>query len=401
MITIPDWDWIKENSGADLDRLRLKFGKDSDKQFAIEQIDCRRRAAAKLPQTLRNDRFLFPSKLAAEQSTSDVLAQYHSDLVGQVDSALDMTCGLGIDSFHIARKVNKIISIELDPIKAECAAYNADVLGLENMWVACGNSVDYIKICEPDSFDTIFIDPARRGDGGKRLYAISDCEPDVEQLLPQMLTVAKRIIMKASPMIDISDTLRRLCNVSRIIACGLPRECKELIIIAERGFDGEPTITSATVDKDGRWQEFQFAPGEESAAEYRYGNPEIGGYLYEPYSSTQKSAPYKLLCQRFDAAVISANTHLYASATPLPSFPGIEYEVLDCMDYNKASIKEIREKYPKADVTVRNFPLTAQQLTAKLKIKPSSGALRLFAFTDRERKLKIVIFKNRAITADF
>ncbi|MDE5805090.1 MAG: hypothetical protein K2H58_02330 [Paramuribaculum sp.] len=173
-----DWLWIDANLNEDVSRLRLKHGSDRKRMFEIVQIDCRQRYRRKLAETLRRyPRFVFDSTLAGEQSTSDLLARFHASLVRSGDKVLDMTGGLGIDALHLAEAGAEVVMAELDEHRASCARHNVRLLESGNLSAVCGDSVELLKGCADDSFDVIYIDPARRGEHGERLLRPESMPP--------------------------------------------------------------------------------------------------------------------------------------------------------------------------------------------------------------------------------
>lgn len=380
------WLWIAENHNADVDRLRLSAHGDEDKMFAITQIDCRRRTRRKLGATLAHvPRFIFPSTLAAQQSTSDALAAFHASLVGNGDRVIDMTGGLGIDALHIAQNASSVAYYELNPLTAECAAYNFRMINADNIAVHCADSVASIRQMAKDEADVIFIDPARRGDDGRRLFALSDCMPDVTKILDSMLYAAPEVIIKASPMLDVSAVLRELHSVRRVVALGTVSECKELLIICERGFKGEPMRECHTLDPDSgvTVSKIEYYKSEDDKAQLSFASPVSGNIIYEPYPSTSKIGIRALLCKLTGARRLAPDTDFYCSEFLLDSFPGLALEIVEGRVMSKKAIKEVAAKYPAIDVTVKNFTMTASELTRKLHCRPN-GRLRLIACSDSE-----------------
>ncbi len=379
------WLWIAENKNADADKLRLSAYGDDDKLFAITQIDCRNRTRRKLAETLSlAPEFIFPSTLAAQQSTSDVLASFHASLIGAGDRVIDMTGGLGIDAAHVSRKAAHVDYYEMNPLTAECAAHNFQLLGADNnIAVHCADSVEALHQLPGDSADVIFIDPARRGTDGRRLFALRDCVPDVTEILNLMLGRAAKVIIKASPMLDVSAVLRELHSVTRIMALGTAGECKELLIVCERGAEGEPIRECHTLDSDSGEEisGFAYRKTDEDSAEPSYVTPHAGDIIYEPYPATSKIGVRNLLCRFPGVSRLAADTDFYCSGAVADSFPGAEYEIIDDRILSKKTMKELAAKYPAIDVTVKNFPMTAAELTKRLRCHPS-GRLRLMACTD-------------------
>ncbi len=368
--------WIESNMKSDLMRLRLKYHGDSEMEFAIMQIDCRRKTAKKLSDTLKCNDFIFPTYLSAEQCTSDILANYHSSLISTGENILDMTCGLGIDAFHLARKAASVIAVDLDGSVSEAAIHNAKVLNLANITVENCDSSDFIRDT-PLSFDTIFIDPARRGGHGQKLVALADCSPNVAELLHTMQQKSKRIIIKASPMLDITMALNELGRATAIHVIGTPTECKELMIVIDKAASSDPEIKSVTLTNADMW-EFSFHTSRESSVELTdYALPQPGDILYEPFPSIMKSGAMKLIVTKFDVSKLHRHTHLYTANYMVENFPGHKFRVLEVMPFNKKTIKDIQSRGMVTNVSTRNFRLSAPELVRKLKIR-EGGETQLF-----------------------
>ena len=386
-----DWRWIEENAESDPDRLRLSAYGDPKRLFEITQTDCRRRCRKKLSDTLkRYPGFLFPSTLSAQQSTSDIFADFHASLIEDGIKVLDMTGGLGIDGLHLSRKASDVTICELNPETAECAERNFRYIGANNVSVLNCDSVDFIRKQADSAYDCIFIDPARRGDHGKRLFALGQCQPDVTSIIDEMLRVAPRIIIKASPMLDIKHTISELHNVERIIVLGNRTECKELIIECRRIASYAPMLESVTIDKGNIWK----IPVVCDSADYS-GKPAVKPchYIYDPFPS------YAKICSISGSEVlhgvykIAPSTNLYISRDIKAEFPGTPHEILTVDEMNKRSLKEIAISYPKIDVTAKNFPMTSAELVKKLKTG-SSSVFRLFAFNDEYGKKLLAVCRR-------
>lgn len=390
------WDWIGLNIKVSPDRLRLSNHGNDEKMFAIIQIDCRQRTAKKLSETLAVfPKFIFDSTIAAQQSTSDSLAKFHSSLIKTNASVLDMTGGLGIDALHCSRVASKVVMVEKDDFRAECAASNFQGMGVENIEVKCGDSVDFLNEMPDNKYNYIFIDPARRGANGERLYALSQCKPDVTMILGEMLRVAPNVIIKASPMLDVCQVLRELHSVSQIIALGTKAECKELIIICMRELIKPVEYSAVTIMPSGDVVEFNFhdeTPGISDIV-IMVDRPVVGDIIYEPYPSIVKMKPFGEICNRYNVSKPALDTHLFFKKTIDKSFPGVPHKILEVTEFSKRSIKDISERYTEIDVTVKNFPMTSNELAARLKANPS-GDIRLFAFRMANGTKLIVIARR-------
>lgn len=378
----------------DTSRLRLKYG--AGRAQEILQIEMRRKHGAKFARTLsENSRFVFPSSLAAEQATSDVIADFHATLIDDGWVVADLTSGLGIDAMAFARKAKAVVAIERNVDVAEALRGNSQQLG--NIEVITGDCRDIIGkwIAEGRRFDAVFVDPARRGVDGRRLFALSDCEPDVVAMMPDLGKITSRLIVKASPMLDITHTVRELHPCARqIIIVGTTTECKELLAVCDIGDTlgvSEPVIRAVTIGPE-LYSEFSFTRSEEAGASATYGVPGNGDCILEPYPAVMKSAPYDLLAQRFGVKKLGSNTHLWFAPAPVEGFPGAPFRVVDVTPYMSKNIKRYASRFPRVSVTARNFDINASTLKAKLNV--SDGPMRLFAVNAFDgRKLLITCEK--------
>lgn len=383
--------WIEAHSKDDTSRLRFRYSDDPVARFCILQIETRRHAAKKLPHTLQCSSFQFPTALSAEQCTSDGLAEFHASLVSVDERILDMTAGLGIDAFHIARRKAQVTAIDIDPDVAEALAHNAKALGLR-IETICTDSVSYLH----DSnrcFDTVFIDPARRGDGGKRLFALSDCAPDIVSLMPLLRKRCGRLIVKASPMIDIEQTLRTIPEATRLYVTGTRHECKELVIICDfrtPASDSQTQITPLTILADGTTHSFTFTQQQERSCTVATNDPLPGQILYEPYPAAMKSGAYRFLSANYGCYKLHPNTHLYISDRIIPDFPGTPYTIESLVPFSSKDVKQIKKHLTSGSVAVRNFVMTAEELKRKLKLKEDSQR-RIIGTTTLSGKILIAV----------
>lgn len=386
------WKFVDDNINEDVMKLRLKYHNPTlslpfDVDAAITQIECRRKFGKKLPETLaRNPRFVFPDLLSGEQSTSDLLARYHASLVADGEHVIDLTAGLGIDCLHFAEKTAHLTAIEINPLKAEALKLNSE----GKIHVACADCREYLDTYDGPAYDTAFIDPARRATDGSRVYALEQCEPDVTAMLPGIFRISRKLIVKMSPMLDITRTAEELQSVRRMIALGTRAECKELIAVCDRADDAsQPMIIEAvTLMSDGGHAAFTFSRNEALLSVPTYAEPKVGGYLYEPYPAVMKAGPFRLLSERFGVDKLSSNTHLYTSELPVSGFPGEVSVIKDVLPYSSAVIKRLRKRYPKINVAARNFDIQAEAVKKKLGVK-DGGDLKITA-TRTDRPILIV-----------
>ena len=370
--------WIEDNRDCDTTKLRLSCRKKDDAaffEFAIMQIECRKKASKKLHNTLQSPYFIFPTTLSAEQCTSDELAEFHATLINEGETILDMTAGLGIDAFHLAQKSKHVTAIDLNEDVAQALSINATALNITNFTAINADSVDYLSN-SAEHFDTIFIDPARRGDGGKRLFALADCQPNVVELLDLIKQHCDKLIVKASPMLDATQVLRELPYCSDLYAIGTRQECKELVAVIDfKKPKDSPTLHCITGGN-----EFSYTQTIESNSIAKYGNISEEMFLYEPHPAVMKMQPIKTLSERFNTIKLHQNTHIYVSAKIITDFPGDCYKINKIYPFSSRIIKDVAKDYPRANIAVRNFIMSADELRKRLKIK-DDNKYRLYGVT--------------------
>ncbi len=392
------YDWVDAHSADDTSKLRFKYaGKTGDIDYtdAILQIDCRRKYAEKLSSTLtRAKHFYFPDTLSGEQSTSDLLAVFHASLVTDATVIADLTAGLGIDCMHLAPKAKEIIAVERQEKLAEALRHNAAAIGIANIKVICDDCREFIRISADGCFSHVFIDPARRDDSGHRVFALSQCTPDVIAMLPDLKRVAATIIVKMSPMLDISAVASDLPGISKIISLGTTTECKELIAVINTDAGLFPIIDAVTIRNDGSENHFVFTRKDEAEAPSPvYGLPSAGEYIYDPWPSLMKAGAPKLICNRYALKKPAPNTMVFYSGEKHDDFPGTVYGIADVIAYESKNIKRLKKTYPVISVATRNFDISADALRAKLGVK-EGGGLRLLGISDDHHRKYMLILKR-------
>lgn len=368
-------EFINTYRNVSADTLRLKF---YDKGYpwleeAITQIECLAKGGKKFN---LNGNSVLPenlvSSLSIEQATSAEIADFHGSLINKGDVVLDMTMGLGMDSRAMALAgASKVIGCEINETLADASEKN--YTDIKNLEIFNCNSTELLEKVEPDSFNLIFVDPARRDCQGGRVYNLRDCQPDIIELLPMMLSRAPRILAKISPMLDVSRTLSDLPGTHILYVVDDENECKELLADIRRDEQNQPLIIVKSKNKL-----FAFTKDNESHSELQLAYPETGDILYEPSPGMMKAAPFKLL-SNLTTGALNSNTHLYL-VSKKTDLPGKFIQISDIFPLSSKGTKEIAKKYPKLNLAVRNFPSTVKDLVKKLKIK-EGGEHRAFAVT--------------------
>lgn len=334
---------------------------------AALQIDCRKKYASKFAPLLNIPGFLFPDSISAEQATDCAVARYHAGLAGMSGNVLDMTAGLGIDSLTIAQASNSVTAVEINPDKAAVLRNNAKQLGLNDFRVINGDSVDFLL--NGDTFyDIIFIDPARRDSKGARTYSFADCVPDINILYPVLLKRARRVMIKASPMLDVSyllDTFPHICDLHIVALNG---ECKEVLICSEAGFNGSCRLHAVNLSRNGDTRSFSLLAnelGNEGAPIAEAEDTCAGCYLYIPDAAVMKLPCSHSICRKFDGMKkLSTNTSVYTSRLLFKEFPGRTFIIESIAD--KKNLKLIKKS--RRSVISRSYPESAEAITARHKL---------------------------------
>lgn len=393
------FNWIEAHNADNPSKLRLKYHNalgNIDYGFAILQIECRRKFQTKFADILAAaPKFVFPSMLAAEQATGCLLAKFHSSLVPEGGAVADLTAGLGIDAFAIADRAANVTAVELDSERAEALRHNINALNAQNVEIVEGDCIDFIRKCiaEQKHFDTVFIDPARRDDAGGRVFALSDCRPDVVELMPMISKIADTLIIKASPMLDLAHTESLLpVRPSAMIAVGTPAECKELLVIVNFTTPPtEPMLEAMTLSRNSA-SNFTFTRTEEENSPVPPAEPapEPGHFLYEGSPSLMKTGAFKCIAKAFGLSIFHANTKLFHSPDLVDGFPGNRYRIVEVLPYASKVIKRFRSRYPMINVAVRNFGIGADALRAKLNVN-DGGDLKVFGITDNKGERLLIV----------
>ena len=355
--------------------------------YAMNQISGWQKAKEKIPSWSEIDDLVYPPHLSMEQCSSERTAAYKASLV-RGDSFTDLTGGFGVDFAFIARNFRQATMVERNAELCGIAMHNLPLLGLPHAKVVNGDGIEHLRQMEP--VDVLFIDPARRDQQGRKTVSIADCEPNLLEALDTLRTHTKKILIKYSPMLDITLAVKELKNVESVHIVSLDNECKELLFLLSEEATENPPFHCVNLTKKGDTR-YTFTPEEERNATIRQAG-EIGAYLYEPYSSLLKAGAYKSLCQRFSVDKLAVSSHLYTSDEPINDFPGRTFRIIDTFTLNKKDVKEHLGGITKANIAVRNFPLSANELRNKLKLK-EGGEQYLFATTHMERRVLILCEK--------
>ena len=402
-------EFVSKHLSDDTARLILDKGKwpDIDMEMAVNCIESRRKLKGKVQEWYENANLIFPFKLSAEQCSSSATGHYKAAFAERIAekenwSIADLTGGLGVDSWFFSQKAGAVLYNEMLPALCEAARHNFGALGSDNIILknakAESNSIN--SIFEGFQPDVVYMDPARRGEGGKKVFLIEDCTPDVLTLKDQIFRLCRHILIKLSPMADMTmvcGKLGRGCREIHIVSSD--GECKELLIWMDREWNDGYSITAVELPSCYPEQpsaEFTFFPEEEKGFNSEVAS-DTGDFLFEPGKSLTKSGAFNMVSKEFRIAKLGKSTHYYTYSDPAKTESLKRYckvfRILDCLPLDKRSIKETGRSYPKAEVTARNIPMTSDALRKKIGCS-SGGEVHIFGLRSDVKGSVLLIGKR-------
>lgn len=398
MLTQAEKEYVQANLHSDVAQLALKLGRLThlNANRILKQIAGFQAIEHKIPSWYGCPDLIFPQSLSLEQCSSQATAAYKHKIVStlpSIRSFADLTGGFGVDCSFLAGGKERVLYVERQAELCELAQMNFMALNLPQIEVKQGDGVEVLSTCEP--FDLIFLDPARRDSKGGKVVALSDCEPDLTQLKPMLFEKARYVLVKLSPMLDITLALKTLVETVEVHVVSVDGECKELLFLlqSEKKQQGlEPVIYCVNLRTNGEDQSFLFSKSEELDAVCSYA-PSPEKYLYEPNASLLKAGAFSILTQSFPVRKLHPNSHLYTSEALVQDFPGRLFAVDSFFPFQTKSLKTRLDGVVKANITVRNFPNTVAEIRKKTKIR-EGGDLYLFATTLLDEQKVLIACKK-------
>ena len=425
--------FIRQHQDDDVRQLAFLGSKypEVDMPFALDQIRGRKMARVKLPRWASLEGIIYPPHISMEQCSSESTALYKAELAARllglpVSSSfseeigfVDLTGGFGVDFSYIAARLGvKSMYVERQAHLCEAAKENFERLGLKNAIVKNGDGIEVLhsflsKKDDAASADDslgiiydqplsllknklglkiIFIDPARRDDAGNKVVSLKDCTPDVTVLQEEMLSKADYVIIKLSPMLDWHRAISELSHVREVHIISVNNECKELLLVlsARNMGDMEASSADGEVKHAGNLRIYCVNDAqsfvcdeldmESSPVKIAPSTLEEMQYLYEPNASLMKAGCFGVLSERYDARMLSKNSHLFVSQAPIEAFPGRSFRIIAISSFNKKELKRHLSGITKANIATRNFPLSVAELRKRLKLK-DGGETYIFATT--------------------
>lgn len=382
-------EFIKEHENDDIHSLALQAKKypDIDIQMAVQQIAGRKVMREKVPNWYKNESIIYPKHISLEQCSSEQTAAYKASLV-KGDSMVDLTGGFGIDFSFISAKFNKAVYVEKQEELCGIARLNFGSLGLNNVSIIHSDAIEYLE--KMFSLSLIYIDPSRRDTSGRKTVLIEDCTPDILEIEDLLEELSEKVMIKLSPMLDISLAVKSMRNVSEVHIVSVNNECKELLFIKEK--ECESTMFHTVNILKDRIDYLAFTREQEENSLVNY-TPVVGKYLYEPNPSIIKAGAYKYFAVTNNLKKLHPSSHLYTSDVFHPEIQGRRFEVMQICSLSKKDIKQYLYDIKQANITTRNFPLSTQEIRQKTKLK-DGGDIYIFATTLANDQKVLIICKK-------
>lgn len=378
-------EFVQAHEKDDVNALRLKYSGEKSKDFdfnidfALLQIEARKKSRHKIPEFLSHPDFVFPTLLSSEQASNETVAKFHANLIKRDTSLLDLTAGLGIDAMTFAKQGINVTACEIDTIKCENLRHNAMVMRVADKLVVINkDSIEYIKQSDKN-FDVVYADPARRNTSGSKVHALSDCQPDILASIDDILAISPRILIKSSPLLDLTLIRNTVKELQHIYVVCFKGECKEVLIDIRKdsSFDG---VIVVDLDWEGELSRF-YTPFNDSsslsksplcdhklASDYRY--------IYEPNAGVMKTGAWASLVAKFPAlSKADVNTNIFLSDAFYSGFPGRVMEII--AEPDKRALKSLKGE--KINIVSRNHPLSVDQISKKFSLTAGSNNF-LYAF---------------------
>ena len=379
-------EYILQHRQDDVRNLALKKGPEGvDMVWCLQQIEGWQLAQKKLPRWAAAEGTLwFPPRLSMEQCSSESTALYKQQLVDRLlptderGRLMDLTGGFGIDFSYIAPLFREATYVEKQEILCDIARHNLPLLGLSHAKVMQADSTEVC--CDAD---LVFMDPARRDTAGRKTVAIEDCTPNVVGMQEKLLACARYLIIKLSPMLDITQALQALRGVVEVHVVSVKGECKELLLVmaAARQEDGNrPRFCCANLETDDCTLECTHQERQTTPVICQRKLEELTGYLFEPNASILKAGCQDMLCERYGLEKLHPCSNLFLGSKPIEGFPGRQFSIDMASDFSKKGLKAILSGASQGNLTTRNFPTSVAELRKKLKLR-EGGDLYFFATT--------------------
>ena len=375
--------FINQSLNKDAQKLILK-GSPFPKikiQNIVEQIIAKKKCEKKLPTWFKTNKIYYPNKLNIEQTSSEITAKYKANIISG-KTLIDITGGFGVDSFSFSEKFNEVTHCEINTELSKITQHNYKQLGVKNIKIIADNGINYLKKIN-QKFDWIHADPSRRNDSKGKVFLLKDCLPNIPKYLDLLFQYSNQILLKLSPLLDITATIKELKFVKEIYVIALNNEVKELLFILQKNYKNEIKIKTVNIKKNSIET---FNSLFNSSSDATFSLPKT--YLYEPNSAILKAGLFNEVSHQIKIDKLHKNSHLYTSSNLIP-FPGRRFKIIQISSYDKKLLKKYIPNQ-KANITTRNFPQTVAQIRKKTGLK-DGGNHYLFFTTDLNNKHIVLI----------
>lgn len=379
--------YINNNISSDLNAILLKkvaLQNVTSKEL-VEQIESKNKCKSKLPTWFNQPNIYYPNKLNIEQTSSEITAEFKSKLISG-NQIIDLTGGFGVDCFYFSKQFKNVVHCELNENLSEIVQHNFKILNVTNVDCVALDGLEYLQ-SQSTNFDWIYIDPSRRNDSKGKVFILSDCLPNVPNNLELLWKYSKQILIKTSPLLDISVGLKELEHVKTIHIIAVNNDVKELLWTLEHNYIGAIDIKTINI-KSENLETFDYVLGNEDTTDSKYNEPLT--YLYEPNAAVMKSGGFHSVSEHFELYKLHKHSHLYTS-DELINFPGRAFKVENVVPYNKKALKTL--KVQKANIATRNFPETVEIIRKKLNIKDGGETYMFFTTNINDEKICLVCKK--------
>jgi hypothetical protein len=375
--------FITDNLKSNITKLILK-GSPFDSvtiQELANQIVAKQKSEQKLQTWFSTKNIYYPPKISIEQTSSEITANYKSKLISG-NSIIDITGGFGVDCLYFSKQSKNVIHCEINEDLSTIVEHNYQQLNVKNIVIISGDGVAFLKNTDT-YFDCIYIDPSRRNETKGKVFLLKDCLPNVPENIDFLFTKTNHILLKNSPILDISSAILELKFVKEIHVVAIKNEVKEVLFLLEKNYEKEIQIKTVNIHKEDT-QRFDFELKEEATSNYS----EPLSYLYEPNAAILKSGGFHQISKQLGVFKLHQHSHLYTSAK-LIDFPGRSFKIINVLNYEKKKLKKILTEQ-KANITTRNFPRTVAQIRKETNLK-DGGTSYIFFTTDSQNNLKSII----------
>lgn len=381
--------FIRENLNADPAEIALsgmEIGGVSARELAV-QIQSAFKAKSKIPEWFHCPGIYFSERVPLEQSSSGITAEFKSKLIGG-EVLADLTGGFGIDTYAFSKKFKKVLYVEKDEELCEIAKNNFRVLGAVNIEVIHATAEEFLQN-NNTPLSSVYIDPSRRDVHGKKVYFLKDCEPDIQLILPLIKQRASEILIKLSPLFDITEGIRQL-DPAVVSIVSVDNDCKELLFYLNNN-RSNTVIEALEIGKNP--YKFVTKPNIDRSHNIEYIEVNQGKYLYVPGASIMKAGAFNAIGEEYKVNKVAPNTHLYMSENPVWEFPGRIFKVEKQVRKKSDLSSELLENG--VNIIARNYPLKPAKIAKKMGVK-EGGEVFLIAFRNLKNK-PVMYLCNRQV----